>query len=185
MRGLLQAGRNTLPKLGTEGATKRSGNRSDRPAKAWSTPGATAGTFRSIGRPPRQEEDGGSDHAAVLLAKNTDRRPAEAPEKRSKAQAASKMSKPAYAAKFGNRKQAGERKRRDKAKHKGKEEETEATRKKKATPQASKPARRTVIDRRERVPGHQTGSTSLPGLCTGSALYCPNRPSGPRVAGQS
>ena len=42
-----------------------------------------------------------------------------------------------------------------------------------------------VLDRRERVPGYQAGSISLPGLCTGSALYCPNRPSGPRVAGQS
>ena len=172
---LHQAGRNPLPTLGNKGTAGGSSDRPDRPAKALSRPGATAGTFRSIGRPRRQEEDGGSDHAAVLLAQNTDRRPAEAPEKRSKAHAASKMSKPTSAAKFGNQKPAGERKRRHKVKHSGKEE-TEATRKKKAAPQASKPARRTVLDRRERVAGHQAGSTSLPGLCTVSALYCPNRP---------
>ena len=143
---LLQAGRNPLPKLVTKKTAGGSSNRPDRPAKVLSRRNATAGTLRSIGWPPRQEEEGGLDHAAVLLAKNTDRRPAEAPFKRSKARAASKTSKPAPAAKFGNQKSAEERKRCDKAKRKGKEEETEATRKKKAAPQTSKQARRTVLN---------------------------------------
>ena len=64
------------------------------------------------------------------------------------------MSKPAPATKLGDEKSAGERKRCDKAKCKGKEEETEATRKK-ATAQSLKPARRTVLDGRKGVPGHQ------------------------------
>ena len=51
-------------------------------------------------RPPRQEEDGGPDHALVLLAKNMYRRPTEAQDKRSKACAATKTSKPMPATKL-------------------------------------------------------------------------------------
>ena len=58
-------------------------------------------------------------------AKNTDRRPAEAPDKRSKARAASKASKPEPAAELGNQKPVGEGRGGNKAKRKEKEAGTE------------------------------------------------------------